>query len=68
MRPVSDDWSSSPNGYPLDPDNTSHAFQAFVARAVLGRRHVHEFRHAAASLMLPAETPLPEVSRVLGHS
>ncbi|WP_298443647.1 tyrosine-type recombinase/integrase, partial [Ferrimicrobium sp.] len=44
------------------------AFQSFAARAGLGKRHVHELRHAAASLMLAAGTPLPEVSRVLGHS
>lgn len=55
-------------GHSLDPDKTSHAFQAFAARAGLGRRHVHELRHAAASLMLAGGSPLLEVSRVLGHS
>jgi len=55
-------------GHPFDPDNTSHAFQAFAARVGLGRRHAHELRHVAASLMLAAGTPLSEVSHVLGHS
>jgi len=68
FTPASEYLFTSPMGQPLDPDNTSHAFQAFAARAGLGRRHVHELRHAAASLMLAAGTPLPEVSRVLGHS
>ena len=68
FTPASEYLFTSHFGRPLDPDNTSHAFQAFAARAGLGRRHVHELRHAAASLMLAAGTPLPEVSRVLGHS
>ncbi len=48
--------------------NIRDTTQAFAARAGLGKRHVHELRHAAASLMLAAGTPLPEVSRVLGRS
>ena len=68
FTPASEYLFTSHFGRPLDPDNTSHAFQAFAARAGLGKRHVHELRHAAASLMLAAGTPLPEVSRVLRHS
>ncbi len=37
-------------------------------RAGLGRWHVHEARHTAASLMLAMGTKLEIVSRVLGHS
>ncbi|WP_298338834.1 tyrosine-type recombinase/integrase [Ferrimicrobium sp.] len=68
FTPARDYLFTSVTGTPLDPDNTSKAFQAFAIKAGLGRRHVHELRHAAASLMLAAGTPLPEVSRVLGHS
>jgi integrase len=37
-------------------------------RAGLGRWHLHEARHTAASLMLAMGTRLEIVSRVLGHS
>jgi len=68
FTPTSEYLFTSHFGRPLDPDNTSHAFQAFAARAGIGKRHVHELRHAAASLMLAAGTTFPAVSRVLGHS
>lgn len=36
--------------------------------AGLGRWHVHERRHSAASIMLAAGVPLEVVSKVLGHA
>jgi integrase len=59
---------TAPAGAPIEPSNFSHAFSAMAQRAGLGRWHVHEARHTAASLMLAMGTKLEIVSRVLGHS
>jgi hypothetical protein len=59
---------TSPGGAPIEPSSYSHAFSAMAQRAGLGRWHVHEARHTAASLMLAMGTKLEIVSRVLGHS
>ncbi len=59
---------TSPAGAPIEPSSFSHAFSAMAQRAGLGRWHVHEARHTAASLMLAMGTKLEIVSRVLGHS
>lgn len=37
-------------------------------QAVLGRRHPHELRHSAASLLSMAGMPFEEVADVLGHA
>lgn len=55
-------------GSPVEPGSFSHAFSGMAKRAGLGRWHVHEARHTAASLMLAMGTKLEVVSRVLGHS
>jgi integrase len=55
-------------GTPIDPRNLSQYFTAVAARAGLGRWHLHEARHSAASLMLASGTKLEIVSDVLGHS
>jgi len=55
-------------GRPLDPDNASKAFKRFARAAGLGDRHVHELRHLSASLLLARGVPMPEISRILGHS
>ncbi len=55
-------------GAPIEPSSFSHAFSAMAEQAGLGRWHVHEARHTAASLMLAMGTKLEIVSRVLGHS
>jgi integrase len=55
-------------GTPVEPSSFSYAFAAMADRAGLGRWHVHEARHTAASLMLAMGTKLEIVSRVLGHS
>jgi integrase len=39
-----------------------------TVRAQLGRWHLHEARHTAASLMLAMGTKLEVISQVLGHS
>jgi integrase len=59
---------ATPAGTPIEPSSFSHAFSATARRAGLGRWHVHEARHTAASLMLAMGTKLEIVSRVLGHS
>ncbi len=59
---------TAPAGAPIEPSSFSHAFSAMAQRAGLGRWHVHEPRHTAASLMLAMGTKLEIVSRVLGHS
>jgi integrase len=59
---------TAPAGAPIEPSSFSHAFLAMAQRAGLGRWHVHEARHTAASLMLAMGTKLEIVSRVLGHS
>jgi len=55
-------------GRPLDPDNASKAFKRFARTAGLGDRHVQELRHLSASLLLARDVPMPEISRILGHS
>ncbi|HXW78122.1 MAG TPA: site-specific integrase [Acidimicrobiales bacterium] len=55
-------------GAAIEPSGFSHAFSRMAQRAGLGRWHVHEARHTAASLMLAMGTKIEIVSRVLGHS
>ncbi len=59
---------TTPMGTPLDPDNFGHYFGRLCTKAEIGRWHLHELRHSAASLMLSQGTPLHVVSEVLGHS
>ena len=59
---------TTPIGATIEPSSFSHAFSRMAQRAGLGRWHVHEARHTAASLMLAMGTKIEIVSRVLGHS
>ncbi len=59
---------TTPVGTPIEPGSFSHAFTAMAESAGLGRWHLHETRHSAASLMLAMGTRLEVVSRILGHS
>lgn len=52
----------------LDPRNISREFATVAEQAGLGRWHIHELRHSAASLMLGGGVPIEVVSDVLGHS
>jgi integrase len=51
----------------LDPANLRRSLRQVTDRAGLGRRHPHELRHSAASLLSAAGVPLEEVADVLGH-
>ena len=55
-------------GGPLNPNGVSKRFSKLLAR--MGYRHIrfHDLRHSTAFLLLEAETPLEEVSQLLGHS
>lgn len=55
-------------GSSIDPANYSHLFIKLCEDAGLGKWHLHELRHSAASIMLAQGTPLHVVSEVLGHS
>jgi integrase len=49
---------TTPLGTPVQPSTFSHAFVNMAERAGLGRWHVHEARHSAASIMLAKGTKL----------
>ncbi|MCP4307741.1 MAG: site-specific integrase [bacterium] len=59
---------TTPRGTALDPDNAGRYFQRLCAKAEIGKWHLHELRHSAASIMLAQGAPLHVVSEVLGHS
>lgn len=59
---------TTPIGTMIDPANYSHLFIKLCEEAGLGKWHLHELRHSAASIMLAQGTPLHVVSEVLGHS
>ena len=68
IRAETDYMFMSEFGKALDPDNASKAFKRFARAAGLGARHVHQLRHLSASLLLARGVPMPEISRILGHS
>ncbi len=55
-------------GTPIDPDNARRQIGRLTERAGVGRRHPHELRHSAASILLAQGVPLEVVSEILGHS
>jgi len=55
-------------GTPLDPRNVAKQFESNCMMAKIGKRHPHELRHSAATLMLATGTPLQVVPAVLGHA
>lgn len=55
-------------GSPLDPNDVSRDFRAFLERNGLPGVRFHDLRHAAGSIMLKNRVPMHVVSRILGHS
>lgn len=55
-------------GSPLDPNDVSRDFRAFLERNCLPAVRFHDLRHAAGSIMLKNRVPMHVVSRILGHS
>jgi integrase len=55
-------------GTATDPRNALRALTVTAKRAKLEDVGLHTLRHSAASRMLDAGIPLPDVSRILGHS
>lgn len=56
------------DGAPIDPDTFSKAFRHAVAVAGLEGVRVHDLRHAFATMLLTAGTPLRVAADVLGHA
>jgi integrase len=56
------------DGHPLRPEYVLTRFYALSDAARLPRKHLHDLRHAAATLMLTAGVPLALVSKVLRHT
>ena len=64
----STDWSSRlALGTLLDPANLRRGLRHVTESAGLGRWHLHELRHSAASLLSAAGVPLEEIADVLEH-
>lgn len=59
---------STPLGTPLDSANVTKRLQRHLAALGLPRRRFHDLRHSFATYLLSAGTPLPVVSRMLGHT
>ncbi len=59
----------STKGTPLDPDDITHRFKAFVKAAGLPIDiHFHSLRHSCATLLLAQGVPMHIVKDILGHS
>ena len=59
----------STKGTPLDPDDITHRFKAFVKAAGLPSEiHFHSLRHSCATLLLAQGVPMHVVKDILGHS
>ena len=56
------------NGSPYDPAKVTKTFTTLAREAGLRQVRLHDLRHGAASLMLPAGIPVGVVSKRLGHS
>jgi integrase len=61
-------FTNATNGGPLEPDNLTHRFPAFLKAHGLRHQRFHDLRHSAASLLLAKGVPLWEVSKILRHS
>lgn len=55
-------------GTPIDPRNAKRMVDDLLDKAGLPHRHIHGFRHVAASQLLEEGVPLEVVSTLLGHS
>lgn len=55
-------------GGPLEPDNVTHYFPAFLKAHGMRHQRFHDLRHSAASLLLAIGVPLWQVSKILRHA
>lgn len=55
-------------GTPIRASNLVRTFDGILKKAKLPDIRFHDLRHTAASLMLAAGEPLPNVSAILGHA
>jgi integrase len=55
-------------GGPLEPDNVTHYFPAFLRAHGMRHQRFHDLRHSAASLLLAIGVPLWQVSKILRHA
>lgn len=63
------DWVfTTEEGKPVDPRNALRWFYGVRDRAGIGKGSLHSLRHSAASTLLEAGIPMPEIRDVLGHS
>jgi integrase len=51
----------------LDHNRVSHEWSAIRKKAGVMRARIHDLRHFAATTMIAARVPLPDVSAMLGH-
>lgn len=58
----------SDEGTPIRASNLVRTFDGILKKAELPDIRFHDLRHTAASLMLAAGEPLPNVSALLGHA
>jgi integrase len=64
-----DDWVfTTEEGKPVDPRNALRWFYMVRNRAGLTEGSLHSLRHSAASTLLEAGVPMPEIRDILGHS
>jgi len=59
---------ADPLGHPITPHAYSDAFRKIATKANLHGLHLHDLRHAAASLMLGQGADVKTVATILGHS
>jgi len=55
-------------GGPLEPDNVTHYFPAFLKAHGMRHQRFHDLRHSAASLLLAIGVPLWQLSKILRHA
>lgn len=55
-------------GGPLEPDNVTHYFPAFLKAQGMRHQRFHDLRHSAASLLVAIGVPLWQVSKILRHA
>lgn len=63
------DWVfTTEEGRPIDPRNALRWFYGVRNKAGLDAGSLHSLRHSAASTLLEAGVPMPEIRDILGHS
>lgn len=64
-----EDWVfTTEDGKPMDPRNVLRWFYRVRSKAGLNAGSLHSLRHSAASTLLEAGVPMPEIRDILGHS